>query len=207
MVGASAIPWSQYCGSPDVALTSFHMRFDGEDGDVLAEAHDDGQHCSCNDITGSYVNFTGKNYKSGDSNTIQFTGDGTGTNSVRLYAVDLTLAYTDASSPYYVVLGISTDPGAPYRAEKKVASGGSVTANLALGTSFSVGLVKKEPGQAGISTVVPLASSYAMASKAIAPAFETDHNLFDQDVSISLSGGLGQGTESKFVALHLGRAR
>jgi len=79
-----------------------------------------------------------------------------------------------------------------------------VNANVSLGSVFAVKLVKRRPGGGGFFTVIPLTSSYAIASKQITPALETDHNLFDDEVAVSVSGGVTQGFESRFVAVHLG---
>src|ERR1051326_8866546 len=97
-------------------------------------------------------------------------------------------------SPYFIQLNNSTDPAAPSTMEKKVQSGDTVTANVALGTSFGLEFVKKNE-QNGISTVVPVNSSYAVIQQKIAPLLESKYNVFADSVALSLSGGVGQGTD------------
>lgn len=107
-------------------------------------------------------------------------------------------------SPYFIQMNNSTDPAAPFTMEKKVQSGDTITANVALGTSFGLEFVKKNE-QNGINTVVPVNSSYVVTQQKIAPLLETTYNVFDDSVALSLSGGAGQGTDSRFLATHLGK--
>lgn len=104
----------------------------------------------------------------------------------------LTLNYDEESS-YFVQLEITTDPGLSETQEKAVTPGGSVAADVSLGSIFAVKLIKKVPGTGGISTIVPITSSYAISGDQINPPLQTQANLFDTSTVVSVSGGASSG--------------
>jgi len=105
---------------------------------------------------------------------------------------------------YYLQFRFATDPAAPYIIEKQVTSGAVVNSQIPLGTIVGIQLVKKTGPPDGIRTVTPIVSTYSSVKDTISPAFETKANLFDKGVAVSLSNGLGIGTESNIAAVHLG---
>ena len=125
--------------------------------------------------------------------------------SVDLGFAQCELTFGPPKDDYVIQIEVSTDPTASYKVEKRVAAGGQVTAELSLGTIFSVHLLKK-PARGGGASVAPLASGYGVAGGRIDPSFETERNLFDTNPLVSLSGGVGQGESSEFAAVHMGRA-
>jgi hypothetical protein len=121
-------------------------------------------------------------------------------------ALDAELIFTVLKEDAYAIqLEIATDPASPFRVEKRLPGGGQATADLSLGSIFSVHLIKRSTASGGV-TIVPLGSSFTLSAGDIAPSFDTDHNLFDTATLVSLSGGVGLGESSQFAAVHLGRA-
>lgn len=116
-----------------------------------------------------------------------------------------TVTFGPPKQDYAIQLEITTEPDSPNTVEKRLAAGGQATADLSLGTIFSVHLIKRATESGGV-TIVPLASSYVLSIGGINPDFDTDHNLFDSATLVSLSGGVGLGESSQFAAVHLGNA-
>ncbi len=208
ILAIQATPWAQYCGDHFTTHASFATRLDGENGDTPAVAHDDGEHCACDDITGSFVNYSGKNYHPGDTNTLELSGDGSAANNMRLYRVDLSILYTDAAPKYFVQVEFETPGEAPARFTK-VTTSAPLTLQVALGTVFTVGLEKTTALAptptplnaifgAGVSAVQPAVR--LMPTATVMPVVQTlfaDHALVQVD-NDDLSA------TKRFVAVHLG---
>ncbi len=119
--------------------------------------------------------------------------------------IQASLSYS--ATPVYVVLNINTDPALPNPVEdpNPVSPGQPVTADLALGTVFGIGLIEKVPDPSGIATDVPITSTYSISGDQINPPLETDFNLFDSSTVVSLSSGDTSGESLEYVAVHLGQ--
>ncbi|HSY50658.1 MAG TPA: hypothetical protein VLC46_17770 [Thermoanaerobaculia bacterium] len=208
VLAIQAIPWAQYCGDDFTTHASYATRLDGENGDIPAVASDDGFHCACDDIVGSFVNYTGKNYHPGDANTLDLFGDGNAAYSMRLYRVDLSILYTDAAPKYSVQVGFET-PGTAPALFTKVTTSAPLTLQVPLGAVFTVGLQKTTALTliptplnaifgAGVSTVQPAVP--LMPTATVMPVVQTlfaDHSLVqvdNDDVSAT----------KRFIAVHFG---
>jgi hypothetical protein len=208
VLAVQAIPWAQYCGDSFTTHASYATRLDGENGDIPAVASDDGFHCACDDIVGSFVNYTGKNYHPGDANTLDLFGDGNATYSMRLYRVDLSILYTDAAPKYSVQVGFET-PGTAPALFTKVTTTAPLTLQVPLGAVFTVGLQKTialnlTPTPlnaifgAGVSTVQPAVP--LMPTATVMPVVLT---LFADNSLVQVDNDDVSATK-RFIAVHFG---
>jgi hypothetical protein len=113
------------------------------------------------------------------------------------------LDYTvPAAPPFALRFGVSTDPAAPYHVDKPLPTDASpITARIALGSIFSVQIVKNPESV----DVTPVDSSYGTSGDTVAPAFETQANLFDASPLLTLSDGSGAAVRTlTYAAVHLG---
>ena len=203
IVSIQAIPWNQYCG--DVFhndLTGYRISVNGEQDAVPRNNFDLGDHCSRIAPSGSYEYFSGKTYHAGDKNAIVLSGDGGDFNKLRIYSVDLTVAYTDGPQ-YFVQITDSTNPAGPNQVEKAAAPGATVTATIALGSTIGVKYVKKEPGVGGISTVVTLPTAQGMQTDVFPPPVGA--TLYENNVLLPF-GPNTPGDLTWYFAVHLGAA-
>jgi hypothetical protein len=208
VLAIQAIPWAQYCGDGFTTHASYATRLDGENGDIPAVASDDGYHCACDDIVGSFVNYTGKNYHPGDANTLDLFGDGNAAYSMRLYRVDLSILYTDAAPKYSVQVGFET-PGTTPARFTKVTTSAPLTLQVPLGAVFTVGLLKTT---ALTPTPTPLNAIFGAGVSAVQPAVQlmptatvmpVVQTLFADRALVQVDSDDLSATK-RFIAVHLG---
>ena len=95
---------------------------------------------------------------------------------------------TQNTTTYRVDLGLSTDPGLPSVVAQTITPGTDVSAQLALGTIFSVGVSKRQPDPfGGPATITSIASTYTKSADKIVPALETNVNLFPDSPVVQLA--------------------
>ena len=111
-----------------------------------------------------------------------------------------------ASATYRVDLTLTTDPSQHDVNAKTITPGTDINAKLALGTIFSVGVSKRTPDPSGgPATITSVASIYTRSADKIAPALETNANLFPDSPVIQLAPDPTTAvTDLTFAAVHLG---
>lgn len=116
-------------------------------------------------------------------------------------------AQTDVS--YRLDLGLTTDPGEKPTPSQTITPGTDINAQLALGTIFTVGISKRTPDPSGgPATITSIASTYTKSADQVAPAFETEVNLFDESPLIQLVPNPTTAVEEmQYAAVHLGTVK